>query len=410
MNIVITGHVDHGKSTLIGRILFDTKSIPDSMVEEVKRVSQEKGEDMQFAYLLDALEEERNQNITIDTTQTFFKTDKRRYVIIDAPGHREFLKNMVSGASLADAAVLIVDISRGIEEQTRRHANILKLIGLTDVIVAVNKMDMVGYEEARFNAIIKDIQEFFAKLGLTPRKIIPISAKTGENILNKSENMSWFKGQTLLQELDDLEEPVELSTKDTRIIVQGVFPQKGEEIILARVESGELKPGDDVEIYPGNKKVAVQKIKYGFDEPKSANSGQSIGIVLKQQASVSRGAVLSKGATPHQTSSLRTTIFSMTEKPIEVEKELTLKCGTQEVKSRIKKVFSRVDSSTLEVKSDHSDKLEGTEVGDVELVTDNPVVFENFNSVPGLGRIVLVENDEILAAGIINVSSSQAAS
>ena len=146
MNIVITGHVDHGKSTLIGRILFDTKSIPESMVEEVRKVSEEKGADTPRAYLLDALEEERTQNITIDTTQTFFKTDKRRYIIIDAPGHREFLKNMVSGASLADAAVLIVDISRGIEEQTRRHANVLKLLGLTDVIVAVNKLDMVNYD------------------------------------------------------------------------------------------------------------------------------------------------------------------------------------------------------------------------------------------------------------------------
>lgn len=402
MNIVITGHVDHGKSSLIGRILFDTGSIPESMVEEVKRISQEKGEDMQFAYFLDALQEEREQNITIDTTQTFFKTKKRNYVIIDAPGHREFLKNMVSGASLADAAVLIVDISRGIEEQTRRHANILKLLGLSDVIVAVNKLDMVNYEEAKFQAITSEIQQFFSKLGLTPRKIIPISAKTGENILNPSKNLGWYKGLTLLEELDSLEEPVDMSTKDTRISVQGVFPKDGEDILFARVESGEVKTGDSFEVHPGNKTVSVKSIKSGFEEPGSANTGQSIGLVLNDKTAVNRGAVLSNGKVPHQTSSLRTTIFSMTEKPIETNRELTLKCGTQEVKTRIKKVYSRVDSSTLEVKSEDANRLEGTEVGDVELVTDNPVVFENFNSVPGLGRIVLVENDEILAAGIIN--------
>ncbi len=402
MNIVITGHVDHGKSTLIGRILFDTKSIPESMVEEVKKVSEEKGEDMQFAYLLDALEEERTQNITIDTTQTFFKTDKRRYVIIDAPGHREFLKNMVSGASLADAAVLIVDISMGIEEQTRRHANILKLLGLTDVIVAVNKMDMVEYSEDKFHAITKEIQDFFKKLGLTPKKLIPISAKNGENVFNPSKNLSWYQGHTLLEELDALEEPVSLSTKDTRIIVQGIFPKDGENIVLARVESGELSNGDKFEVMPGNKKVSIKTIKNGFENPTTAKSGQSIGLVLNEEVEVNRGSVLANGKTPFETSELRTTIFSMTEKPIDVNKELTLKCGTQEVKSRIKKVYSRIDSSTLEVKSDHFDKLEGTEVGDVELVTDKPVVFENFNTVPGLGRIVLVENDEILAAGIIH--------
>jgi small GTP-binding protein len=402
MNIVITGHVDHGKSSLIGRILFDTGSIPESLVEEIRRISQEKGEDMQFAYFLDALEEERTQNITIDTTQTFFKTEKRPYIIIDAPGHREFLKNMVSGASLADAAVLIVDISRGIEEQTRRHANILKLLGLTDVIVAVNKMDMVNYDQEKFIAITREIQDFFKKLKLTPKRIIPISAKTGENILKSSQNLSWYQGLTLLQELDSLEEPLDMSTKDTRISIQGIYPKNGENILLARIESGEVKMGDNFEVYPGNNKVKIKTIKNGFSEPMTANTGQSVGLILSDKSDIDRGAVLSNGKAPHQTSQLRTTIFSMTEKTIPADKELILKCGTQEVKSRIKKVYSRVDSSTLEVKSEDTDRLEGTEVGDVDIETDSPVVFENFNSVPGLGRIVLVENDEILAAGIIN--------
>lgn len=401
MNIVITGHVDHGKSTLIGRLLFETGSVPESLVEEVRRVSKERGEDMQFAYFLDALEEERNQNITIDTTQTFFKTEKRRYVIIDAPGHREFLKNMVSGASLADAAVLIVDISRGIEEQTRRHANILKLLGLTDVIVAVNKLDMVGYEQDKFLAITEEIKAFFNKLGLTPKAIIPLSAKTGENILKRSDNLAWYKGRTLIEELDSLIEPEELSNKDTRIIVQGVFAQNGENVLLCRVEAGEVKAGDTFDVFPQNQKATIKKVKKGFADADRAESGESVGIVLESNTDIGRGSVLSKGKTPLQTSELRTTIFSMTEKPIAVEKEFTLKCGTQAVQSRIRKVYSRVDSSTLEVKGENSSSLEGTEVGEVELITDTPVIFENFNSVPGLGRIVLVENDEILAAGII---------
>lgn len=401
MNIVITGHVDHGKSTFIGRLLFDTGSVPESLVEEVRRVSKERGEDMQFAYFLDALEEERNQNITIDTTQTFFKTDKRRYVIIDAPGHREFLKNMVSGASLADAAVLIVDVSRGIEEQTRRHANILKLLGMTDVIVAVNKMDMVNYEQAKFDQISTELLNFFSKLGLKPKILVPLSAKTGENILKSSPNLSWYQGPTLLEVLDSLAEPEELEKKDARVTIQGVFPLDNESVLFARIESGEVKVGDSFTSLPDNKSVTIAKIRDGFEERSSASAGRSVGLVLSEK-SAGRGAVLSSGKAPLQTSQLRTTIFSMTEKPIAVDQELTLKCGTQAVSSRIKKIITRIDSSTLEVTGQNDSKLEGTEVADVELATAEPVVFENFNAVPGLGRIVLVENDEILAAGIIN--------
>ncbi|MBS3160500.1 50S ribosome-binding GTPase [Candidatus Woesearchaeota archaeon] len=186
VKIVIVGHMDHGKSTLIGRLLYDTNSLPQGKIEEIIRVSKELGRELEFAYLIDNLEEEREQQLTMDTAQTFFKTKNRNYVIIDAPGHKEFIKNMITGASQADAAVLLLDAKEGIKEQTRRHAYILKLLDIKNLIVAVNKMDLIDYNELKFNKIKQEILGSLSKIGLNPDFIIPISALKGENILNKS--------------------------------------------------------------------------------------------------------------------------------------------------------------------------------------------------------------------------------
>ena len=190
VKIVIVGHMDHGKSTLIGRLLYDTNSLPQGKIEEIIRVSKELGRELEFAYLIDNLEEEREQQLTMDTAQTFFKTKNRNYVIIDAPGHKEFIKNMITGASQADAAVLLLDAKEGIKEQTRRHAYILKLLDIKNLIVAVNKMDLIDYNELKFNKIKQEILGSLSKIGLNPDFIIPISALKGENILNKSTNIN----------------------------------------------------------------------------------------------------------------------------------------------------------------------------------------------------------------------------
>ena len=205
MKIVIVGHVDHGKSTLIGRLLYDTSSLPDGFIEEIKKTCEMLGRELEFAYVLDSLEEEREQNITIDTTQTFFKTKKREYVIIDAPGHKEFVKNMITGASLAEAAILIVSAKEGVQEQTKRHAYILSMLGIKQVIVAVNKIDLIGYKEEIFNSVKGELLKFLDSVKIKPSYVIPISAKEGDNIAKKSEKIRWYSSLTVLEALDAFE-------------------------------------------------------------------------------------------------------------------------------------------------------------------------------------------------------------
>jgi len=208
LKFVIVGHVDHGKSTLIGRLLYDTGSISPDKIEEIKKTSSDLGRETEFAYLLDHLEEERQQGITIDTTQVFFKSDKREYVIIDAPGHVEFVKNMITGASQAEGALLIVDAEEGIKEQTRRHAYILSMLGLKNAVVVFNKMDLVGFDKQKFDMLKKNAQEMMKSINIEVSSCIPVSAKRGDNIVNISKDMAWYQGPTVLEALDRLEKRV----------------------------------------------------------------------------------------------------------------------------------------------------------------------------------------------------------
>jgi small GTP-binding protein len=230
LNIVFTGHVDHGKSTLIGRLLINTNSLPESKVEEVRKVSEELGKEAELAYVTDYLKEEREQNITIDTTQIHFRTKSRDYVIIDAPGHVEFIKNMITGSSQAEAAVLIVDVSEGVLEQTRRHAYLLHLLGLDAVIAVINKMDIVGYSEERYVEVKDQLIDFLTGLPMNPLHVIPVSAREGDNISEETGMMPWYRGRCFLRALDSLkEEKVSYSSMPLRFPVQDIY----------EVESGE---------------------------------------------------------------------------------------------------------------------------------------------------------------------------
>jgi bifunctional enzyme CysN/CysC/sulfate adenylyltransferase subunit 1 len=216
LKIVVVGHVDHGKSTLIGRLLYDTQSLPEGVIERVKRISKEKGKPFEYAYLLDAFEEEQRQGITIDTTQLQFHTEKRDYIIIDAPGHKEFLKNMISGAANAEAALLLVDANEGVQEQSKRHGYILSLLGIRKVYVVVNKMDLVDYSIERFNQIQGEMNRFLNNLGVYPQQYIPISAFLGENMTVRSEKMPWYDGAPILKAIDLFEKDTELDHKPLR--------------------------------------------------------------------------------------------------------------------------------------------------------------------------------------------------
>ncbi|MBU89915.1 adenylyl-sulfate kinase [Candidatus Woesearchaeota archaeon] len=401
MNIVIVGHVDHGKSTLIGRLLYDTNSIPEGIFEEVKKVSEELGKETEFAYLLDSLEEERKLNITIDTTQIFFKSPKKDYVIIDAPGHKEFLKNMITGASLANAAILIIDSNDGIQEQTKRHAYILSMLGLRQVIVVVNKMDITGYNSVKFNKIKEDILKFLSKLNIRPKYIIPISAIKGDNIIKKSKNMPWYNNLSVLEALDNLNAKQTLSNQPLRFPVQDVYEINNKRILVGKIESGRLKQHDEIIFLPSNKKSEIKSIEVWNKNKTHAESGECVGVTLKEPLCIERGEVICSEVSPRITNKFEANIFWMSKNPTKINEKLILKCATQEVKYIIEKIKKKINSSTLEGIDEDCDELKETEVGNVIIKTEKPIVIENFNYIEGLGRFVLVKNDIIVSGGII---------
>src|SRR5262245_50729551 len=211
IRLVVVGHVDHGKSTLIGRLFYDTGSLPEGKYEQLVAIAQRRGVPFEFANLMDALQAERDQNITIDTAQIWFHTEKREYVIIDAPGHKEFVKNMVTGASRADAALIIIDASEGVQEQTRRHGYLLRLIGVRQVLVVVNKMDLVGYSQATFDEVSSQYRAFLKGIGVEPQQILPVSARQGDNIASRGDNLKWFTGPTVVEALDTIPDSAEVT-------------------------------------------------------------------------------------------------------------------------------------------------------------------------------------------------------
>ena len=300
LRIVTVGHVDHGKSTVIGRLLYDTKSLPEGAIEKVRRIAKEKGKPFEYAYLLDAFEEEQKQGITIDTTSLQFHTDKRDYVIIDAPGHVEFLKNMISGAASAEAALLVIDAKEGIQEQSKRHGYILSLLGIKQVYVVVNKMDLIDYDQEKFNAIEKEMNEFLANLNVYPQKYIPISAFLGENLTSKSDKLPWYKGETVLEALDLFKQEIGLETKPLRLPIQDVYKFDSRRIIAGRVESGTLKVGDEILISPDNKTTKVKSIEYFVEKDKTntVSAGMSVGITFEDEFFNKRGEIISHKKNP----------------------------------------------------------------------------------------------------------------
>jgi len=394
MNLVIVGHIDHGKSTLIGRLLFDTKSLPKEKLEEIEASCKALGKEMEFAYVVDALEEERKNEMTIDTTQTFFQTEKREYVIIDTPGHKEFIKNMITGSSYADVAILIVDVSEGMKEQTKRHAYILKLLGIGQVIVVINKMDKVNYEKGRFDKIKEEVLNFLETIGVTPLCVIPISAFKGDNVVTKSINMKWYDGKTLVKVLDELEEKKRREYY-FRLPIQDVYEINGEKIAVGNIISGEVKRGDKVKIYPSDEDAAVLKILESNKEIEMVRYPKSVGIALDKQ--IKRGDILAKGERPVVVQKLEANIFCIDK--IEEGQEYSFACVTQEVEAKVVEIKEKINPDTLERESGKS--LGEGDVGRVVLEFQNPVVIEKFGNVVELGRFVLKKNAIIIAGGTI---------
>jgi sulfate adenylyltransferase subunit 1 len=401
MRLVFVGHVDHGKSTLIGRLLVETNSLPKERIAEVQRVSAELGKDAELAYLTDYLQEERERNITIDTTQIFFGTRKRNYVIIDAPGHLEFIKNMLSGASQAEAAVLIVDAREGVMEQTRRHAHLIHLLGITRMVAVVNKMDLIDFGIDGFEQVKQDLAGFLGRMSLSHGPVIPVSARMGENIVRKSRRMGWYRGPVFVDALDRISSEKDTRGKPFRFPVQDVLTLHGTRTILGRVEAGSVERGQSMTILPERLRTSAVEIRRFGEKRRRALSGESIGLVIEGDHGVRRGDVIVLGGEePPLSDEARLTLFWMGDAPLADAGGLSLQCATQEVGCLPVSVERRIDSSTLEVLAKKGLELRKNEVGLVSLKLQRPIVLEPFAEIPALGRVVVRNEGEVLGIGI----------
>jgi len=405
LRIAFVGHVDHGKSTLIGRLLCDTGSIPPDRVEEARAAAESQGRGMELAHLLDQLREEREQARTIDTAQLLVRTVGRDYAVIDAPGHREFLRNALSGASQADAAVLVVDASQGIGEQTRRHAILLSLLGIRRCIAAANKMDLVGWSETRFGEMREAIGELLAKAGLDGAACVPACATLGDNVAARSGRMPWYGGPSLLEALAaipaarDAERPL-------RFCVQDVYAFDGRRIAAGRMESGMLGPGSPVVILPEGRVAQVLSIERFASARTIAEAGECVGLTLPEDVPVRRGQVLCDPQdVPRLASELAVRLFWASPGPLRRGERLVGRLATQEAECRVRRIRRRIDSASLDVLEEDAERLEEAEVGDVDLALSPPLVAEAFSAMPPLGRLVLEREGRTAAAGTVQAVS-----
>ncbi|PKQ03896.1 MAG: adenylyl-sulfate kinase [Alphaproteobacteria bacterium HGW-Alphaproteobacteria-11] len=407
LRIVIVGHVDHGKSTLVGRMFHDTGSLPDGKYESIKAMCERRGVPFEWAFLMDALQAERDQGITIDTSQIWFKTDARDYTIIDAPGHKEFLKNMITGAAQSDAALLIIDAAEGVREQSRRHGYLLHLLGIRQVAVAVNKMDLINYEKDQFDLIEQEYRDYLTSIGVTPTFVIPVSARQGDNIVNQTNAMSWYKGPTVVKALDSFMPTAAPVDRPLRFPVQDVYKFDHRRIIAGRIEEGSLKVGDTLLFSPSNKSARVQSIEYwstvpGKKPPMEASAGESIGITLDEQIFVERGELVSHAEhAPIETDVFRARIFWLGHEPMVKGKSYRIKLGTLEAPVTVQSIESIIDTSDLSNTSSH--QVERNQVAEIVLRARRMLALDEFISAPKSGRFVLIDKYDIAGGGIISM-------
>lgn len=405
VRVVIVGHVDHGKSTLIGRLMYDLNQTPDGKYEELKKVCDKRGMTFEWAFLMDALQTERNQGITIDTSQVFFKTKNRNYVFIDAPGHREFLRNMITGASSADVAILIIDADEGIKGQTKKHAYLLKILGISEVLVLINKMDIINYNKKRFLTIKKEINNFLNLISVKSKIVIPISARNGENINNKSQKMSWYDDLNLVESLDSFNIKNESSHLPLRLPIQDIYKFSEKRIIIGKIESGSIKLGDQVVVSPSNAKAKVNSFEvWPKTNREEFYSGECVSLTLDEKIFIERGDMISHSKNlPQLTNIFEANIFWLSKKNLDCDKIYSIKLNSAEHKITFKKIIGVINTEDLSRKKDNT--VEKNDVAEVLIHSKSLISTDNFKENPTIGRFSVIDDYEIGGGGIINIEN-----
>ncbi len=405
LRIVIVGHVDHGKSTLVGRLFHDTGSLPEGKMETIKAVCERRGMPFEWAFLMDALQAERDQGVTIDTAQIQFRTAARDYVIIDAPGHKEFLKNMVTGAASSEAALLLIDALEGVREQSYRHGYLLHLLGVQQVAVLVNKMDLVGYSADRFGAVAEEYRDYLAGLGVEPMGFIPISAREGDNIATRSRAMPWYQGPTVIKALDQFHSEPGAEDRPLRLPIQDVYKFDQRRIFAGRIVSGRLAVGDTLLFSPSNKTAKVKSIE-AWSTPEQPAEAERRRI---RSASRWRSRSSSSAARSPPTSSTRrsratcsaggSSGSAASRSPGAAATRLKL--GTTETDVTVQSIERVIDTGDLS--SGPAEQVERNAVAEVVLRTRGLLALDEHRANPSTGRFVLVEDYVPVGGGIISM-------
>ncbi len=399
--IVIAGHVDHGKSTLIGRLLNDTGSLPEGKVAALKEAARRRGMPFEWSFTMDALKAERDQGITIDTTRIRFHSNGRDYVIIDAPGHKEFLKNMLTGAAAAEAAILVVDVGEGMSEQTRRHAFLLKLLGIRQLAVVINKMDSRDYAQGAFATAAREITEYLAGLELKPRAVIPISARHGDMIATRSPRLAWYEGPTVLEALAAMPAAPSAVDRPLRLPVQDIYKFDERRIIVGRIETGRLRVGDRLRFSPGERTARIATIEAWNAQPAvTAIAGQSVGLTLDEEIFVERGQVASAAeAAPLLARRLRVRLFHFGRAPLRAGETCRLQVGLAEHAVTVEAVERVIDVNDLSERA--ASVVAQNDIADITLSSRTPLAVDDAAASGPLGRGILRRGYDIIAGCLI---------
>lgn len=411
LRFLTCGNVDDGKSTLIGRLLYDSKLIYEDQLQAVTRDSKKvgtTGDAPDLALLVDGLQAEREQGITIDVAYRYFSTEKRKFIIADTPGHEQYTRNMATGASTADLAIILIDARYGVQTQTRRHTYIASLLGIKNIVVAINKMDLVEFSETRFGEIQEEYQQFVSQLDRKPSNIlfVPISALNGDNVVNPSANTPWYQGQTLMSILESVEITRDSSKSEFRFPVQYVNrPNLDFRGFCGTIALGEVHVGDEIVALPSGKKSTVKEIVTYDGNLEHAIAGQAVTLTLNDEIDISRGNVLVKaGEEPSLSRSVRATVVWMNDQPLVKGKLYNVKIGTQTVPAKVTAINYRVNVNTLE--HTQVEQLELNAIADLTVEFDAPVVFDRYQDSRYTGSFIFIDrlSNVTVGAGMVEAA------